>query len=62
VVLKDHTKLAELVISMIQMNEGEDKDKVIDSWDGSTSLVIKEAVNDIALGGFTKTQNGVVSL
>jgi hypothetical protein len=62
VVLKDHTKLAELVISMIQMNEGEDKDKVIDSWDGSTSLVIKDAVNDIALGGGTVAENGIVSL
>jgi hypothetical protein len=62
VVLKDHTKLAELIISLIQMNEGADKNTIVDSWDGSTSLVIKEAVKDIALESGTVSEGGVVSL
>jgi len=62
VVLADHTKLAELVISLIQMNEGTDKDAVIDSWDGSTSLVIKDAVKDIALDAGSVSKEGVVTL
>jgi hypothetical protein len=62
VVLSDHTKLAELVISIIQMNEGADKNAIVDSWDGSTSLVIKDAVKDIALESGTVSESGVVNL
>jgi hypothetical protein len=62
VVLTDHTKLAELVISIIQMNEGEDKNKIVDSWDGSTSLVIKDATKDLALESGKVSEIGVVSL
>jgi hypothetical protein len=62
VVLSDHTKLAELVISLIQMNEGASKDTVIDSWDGSTSLVIKDAVKDISLGAGQVSESGIVTL
>jgi hypothetical protein len=62
VVLSDHTKLAELVISIIQMTEGVDKDKVVDSWDGSTSLVIRDAVKDITLGAGTVSEAGIVTM
>jgi hypothetical protein len=62
VVLSDHTKLAELVISLIQMNEGADKNAVVDSWDGSTSLVIKNAVKDIALDTGKVSESGIVTL
>jgi len=62
VVLSDHTKLAELVISLIQMNEGGDKDAVVDSWDGSTALVIRDAVKDVALDSGKVSENGIVSL
>ena len=62
VVLKDHTKLAELVISIIQMNEGADKNAVVDSWDGSTALVIKDSVKDLALESGTASEGGVVKL
>jgi hypothetical protein len=62
VVLSDHTKLAELVISLIQMNEGADKDKIVNSWDGSTSLVIRDAVKDIALGAGEVSESGIVNM
>jgi len=62
VVLSDYTKLAELVISLIQMNEGTDKNAVIDSWDGSTSLVIKDAVKDVALESGNVLKDGMVTL
>jgi hypothetical protein len=62
VVLSDHTKLAELVISIIQMNEGVAKDKVVDSWDGSTSLVIRDAVKDIMLGADAVSETGIVTM
>jgi len=61
VVLKDYTKLSELLISLIQMFEGTDKDSVIKSWDGSISIVIAEAVKDLSSES-VKIEGGVVTL
>lgn len=58
--LADHEKLAEAVVSIIQVTEGANKDDVIDSWDGSTAVVVKQA-----LGSLEETEevsNGVVEL
>ena len=62
IVLSDYTKLAELVISVIQMNEGAEKDAVVDSWDGTTAMVIKDAVKDIALESGAVSESGVVTM
>ena len=45
--LSDHTKFAETIVSLIQVNEGADRDTVIKSWDGSTSVVIANALSDL---------------
>jgi len=45
--LEDHTKLAEVVVSAIQVNEGVDVDAVAKSWSGSTALVVKRAVGNL---------------
>jgi len=55
--LSDHTKLAELVVSTIQINEGIDKDEVIKSWDGDTAVVIASATKNMMK---TPTTSGVV--
>jgi hypothetical protein len=47
--LSDHTKLAEVIVSTIQVCEGEDRDKVIASWDGSTGIVIANAIDSLAV-------------
>lgn len=52
--LQDHTKLAETIVSAIQVVEGHDKDAVLKSWDGSTNLVVASALKDLtkaAAGG-----------
>lgn len=46
--LSDHTKLAEVIVSTIQVCEGETVDKVAASWDGDTSLVVQDAVKGVA--------------
>jgi hypothetical protein len=43
--LSDHTKMAETIVSIIQINEGATKESVVASWDGKTSLVIRDAVD-----------------
>lgn len=45
--LADHTKLAEVIVSTIQINEGSDVDTVVRSWDGSTALTVQKAVNGL---------------
>jgi len=57
--LSDHTKLAEVIVSAIQVNEGVDHDEVEKSWDGSTAVVVGKAIRDIAK---TTESKGVVSL
>jgi len=47
--LADHTKLAEVIVSAIQVVEGADRDAVAKSWGGDTSLVVANAVRDIAV-------------
>lgn len=57
--LSDHTKLAEVIVSAIQVNEGASHEEVADSWDGSTSVVVGKAIRDIAK---TTENSGVVTL
>lgn len=56
--LTDHTKMGEVIVSTIQYIEGEDKDKVISSWDGSTNLVVAKAID--SLSNSINATNGVV--
>lgn len=49
IVLEDHTKLAETIVSAIQVIEGAGKDSVAASWDDrTTALVVANAVSSLA--------------
>lgn len=45
--LSDHTKLAEVVVSAIQVAEGADRDTVAKSWSGDTAVVVSRAIHDV---------------
>jgi hypothetical protein len=45
--LEDHTKLAEVVVSAIQVAEGQDRDAVAKSWGGDTALVVAKAISGV---------------
>lgn len=49
--LTDHTKLAEVIVSTIEVTNGRDADAVAKSWDGSTALVVKDAVSGLPAAG-----------
>jgi hypothetical protein len=51
--LSDHTRMAEVIISAIEVTTGRDKDAVAKSWSGATSLVVSRAI-----GGLTVTGDG----
>jgi hypothetical protein len=59
--LSDHTKLAEVIVSTLQVCEGHHYSRVIDSWDGSTSLVVKHAINTLDIAD-KKKDAGIVRL
>lgn len=46
--LQDHTKLAEVIVSIMQIREGTDHAAVVGSWDGSTALVVKNATSALS--------------
>ena len=47
IVLEDHTKMAEVIVSIMQLREGAAQADVLNSWDGSTSLVVKAATEHL---------------
>lgn len=47
IVLNDHTKLAETIVSAIQVAEGAKKADVASSWCGGTSMVVAGAIQDL---------------
>lgn len=58
--LADHTKLAEVIVSTIQVAEGADHASVTTSWDGKTKSVVAAAIKDVAVG--TNASGGIVTL
>lgn len=48
--LSDHRKMAEVIISTIEVIQGRDKDAVASSWSGDTSLVVRDAIGGLVAG------------
>jgi hypothetical protein len=50
--LADHTKLAQVIISLIEVTNGRDKDEVVKSWSASpgTDLVVAKAIGELTAG------------
>lgn len=42
--LSDHDKLAEVIVSVLEVAEGKSKDAVVKSWDGSTQVAVSHAI------------------
>jgi hypothetical protein len=51
-VLKDHTKVAELIVSTLELHAGKELGAVAASWDGATAMVVRDAfAGNLALRG-----------
>lgn len=47
ILVDDHTKLGEIIVSILQSYAGISTDEIIDSWNGDTSVVVKNAIKDL---------------
>ncbi len=57
--LSDYTKMAEVIVSTLQIMRGDSTlDEVVSSWDGSTGVVVSKAIKD--LSSSVQTTGGVV--
>ena len=59
--LTDHTKMAEVIVSAIQVVEGSKADDVADSWDGSTVMVVHKAISGLTSSASSDSQ-GLITL
>ena len=57
--LTDHTKMGEVIVSTIQVLEGASAKDVTQTWDGSTSMVVGNAIKGLAQ---TQKNRGIVTL
>jgi hypothetical protein len=48
--LADHTKLSEVIVSAIEINEGRNAADVAASWSADTALVVAKATRELAVG------------
>lgn len=47
ILVTDCTKIPEIIVSILEVNAGKDVQDVIDSWDGSTSVVVQKAIDGL---------------
>ena len=45
--VQDVSKIPEIIVSILEVASGKDVKDVIASWDGSTAMVVKEAIKDL---------------
>ncbi len=60
IVLDDHTKLSELIVSILQLIAGVDKDTVLKGWDGTTAVTISNAIKNTSVAKTAEENNVVV--
>lgn len=49
IIAEDISKLPEIIVSLLQALRGDSIDKIADSWDGSTAVVVKDALRNLAI-------------
>lgn len=58
----DYTRLGEIIVSILQVRQGRDKEAVASSWSGDTSLVVRSALQGLTSGAGAGAEAGLVTL
>jgi len=49
IMVENVDNIPEVIVSILELHAGKDVNTVVNSWDGSTSVVVKNAINDLAI-------------
>lgn len=55
IIVEDIEKIPEIIVSILEIHSGKSANEVIDSWDGSTKMIVSKAISDldsVPTGGF----------
>lgn len=52
--IRDYTKIPEIIVSILETYAGKDKDEIINSWDGSTSIAVADALSGLTVNKGSK--------
>ena len=47
VCVEDINKIPEVIVSILELHAGKSVDEVVNSWDGSTAVVVKDAITGL---------------
>lgn len=47
ITVKDYTKIPEIIVSILEAISGKSIDSIVSSWDGSTGLVVRDAISGL---------------
>lgn len=47
IIIEDWNRLGEVIVSAMQINEGQDVNQVLNSWDGDTNIVVRKSLKDM---------------
>lgn len=53
-------KIPEIIVSILQKLRGDTLDEIAQSWDGSTGLIVKDALKNLELAAVNGNNNGIV--
>ena len=60
ITVDDVTKIPEVIVSILQALRGDSLDKIASSWDGSTSVVVKDALKNLQITPVNENNDVVV--
>lgn len=56
--VRDYEKIPEIIVSILEAMSGKDKDSIVKSWDGSTAIAVKEALDGLSITN--SKENGLI--
>lgn len=58
----DYTKIPEIIVSLLEVNSGKDKEEIVASWNGDTSIIVQNALSSLETVYHLKEEDGLVVL
>ena len=60
IIVTDVEKIPEIIVSILQALKGDSVDEIVDSWDGSTAVAVKDAIGKLAVQPLNTGSGAVV--